>query len=280
MKERVCQFGPGRNLTGILTEPAEMDLRSDSPVMVMLNAGLLHRVGPHRMSVELAQRLAVRGIRSLRFDLGGLGDSDSSSAAVSDDDQALLDTQDAMDFLERKHGAGSFVLFGLCSGADNSYAIAIRDPRVVGAIMLDGHGFWTLRSYIEHYLPRMWRLRTWLNYARRRLFQSKHAFEEGALLRQQQLRRPFGTRPEVERALQSLVDRGTQMLYFYTGGVEQYYNYAGQFFDMFKNLDAYGRIEVEYYPHANHTYTLGEDRERMFARVVQWYLSRTWNARV
>jgi hypothetical protein len=47
---------------------------------------------------------------------------------------------------------------------------------------------------------------------------------------------------------------------------------------MFKGLDPRGKIEVEYYPHADYHYTFTEDRERMFARVVEWYRSRTWNA--
>jgi hypothetical protein len=36
---------------------------------------------------------------------------------------------------------------------------------------------------------------------------------------------------------------------------------------------------VEYYPNADHTYTFAEDRERMFAAVVEWYRSRPWKNR-
>ena len=96
------------------------------------------------------------------------------------------------------------------------------------------------------------------------------------MLGQQRLRRPFGERLEVERALQSLVDRGTQMLYIYTGSVKYYYNYANQFFDMFKGLDPRGRIKVVYFPKADHTYTFTEDRDLMFAALIKWYVSRPW----
>ncbi len=277
MKERVCQFGPERNLTGILTEPAAKDVRPDYPAVLMLNAGLLHRVGPHRMSFELAHRLADSGFRGLRFDFGGLGDSESLGEATSDENPALPEIKEAMDFLERKYGIHSFVLFGLCSGADNSYAAAIRDPRVVGMILLDGFGFWTIKSHIVHYLPRVFLPRVWINLARRRFFSSSRSFEKDALVRQQRLRRPFGTRLEVERALQSLVDRGAQMLCFYTGGAETYYNYANQFFDTFKRLESRGKIEVEFYPNADHTYTFSEDRDRMLTRAVEWLRSKKWN---
>jgi pimeloyl-ACP methyl ester carboxylesterase len=276
MKERICQFGPLHNLTGILTEPTPEEVRHDCPAVLMLNAGLLHRVGPHRMSVELAHRLADRGFRGLRFDLGGLGDSESPGEATSDENPALADIKEAIDFLGSKYGIQRFVLFGLCSGADNSYAAAIRDPRVVGTILLDGFGFWTIKSYIVHYFPRVLQPKVWINLMRRRFSPSGRQFEKDALLRQQQLRRPFGTRLEVQRALESLLNRGTQMLCIYTGAAEKYYNYAGQFFDTFKGLKPQGKIEVEYYPNADHTYTFAEDRDRMFERVIRWLDSRTW----
>jgi pimeloyl-ACP methyl ester carboxylesterase len=276
MKELACQFGPEHNLVGILNEPVGNDARPDNPAVLVLNAGLLHRVGPQRMSVELARRLADLGIRCLRFDMGGYGDSEVSTEAKSDDTRIFSDIKDAMDFLEREHNVHRFVLFGSCSGADNSHAVALRDPRVAGAILLDGHGYWTLRSYVIHYLPRVFRPQVWINLVRHRLFSPKEP-RRGRSAFRQQLRRPFAPRLQSKREVQSLVDRGTQMLYFYTGGIENYYNYASQFFDMFSGLDPRGKIEVEYYPNADHTYTFGEDRERMFERVVEWYRSRTWN---
>jgi pimeloyl-ACP methyl ester carboxylesterase len=277
MMERTCQFGPELSFVGILTEPVGDAVRPDYPAVLMLNAGLLHRVGPHRMSVELARRLADCGIRSLRFDMGGYGDSEVPTDSKSEESRIFSDIKSAMDFLELKYDIHRFVLFGTCSGADNSHAVALLDPRVAGVILLDGHGYWTLRSYVNHYLPLVFRPRVWINFARRNFFSSKHANGRHASLRPQ-LRRPFGPRPQVEREIQSLVERGTRMLYFYTGGIENYYNYAGQFFDMFKGLNPRGKIEVVYYPKADHTYTFAEDRERMFTRVVEWYRSRTWNA--
>jgi len=273
----VCQFGPEQNLVGILTEPSAGKVGPNDPAVLMLNVGLLHRVGPHRMSVELAKQLAAAGIRSLRFDMGGYGDSEVSIAAKSDVTRIYSDIRDAIDFLEREHNVHSFVLFGSCSGADNAHAVALRDPRVAGAILLDGHGYWTWRSYINHYLPRAFHVRVWINFARRGFSVQKELHEEERSPLRGQLRRPFGPRLEVRREIQSLANRGVQMLYVYTGGVEHYYNYAGQFFAMFRGLDARGKIEVEYFPDSDHTYTFAQDRERMFRRVIEWYGSRTWN---
>ncbi len=276
MKERVCQFGPEGNLVGILCEPAESALSLDLPVLIMLNAGLIHRVGPHRMSVELARKLAELGVRSLRFDKGDHGDSTESAGGQSEDDRAFSDVKSAIDFLEQKELGKSFVLFGLCSGADDSFAVALRDSRVVGTVQLDGHAYWTFWSHIVYYLPRIFRPRSLFDFFRRSLFKSLRSSGVDSPTAQWSLRRPFGEQQEVEHGIQSLVDRGTEMLYFYTGAVEYCYNYAGQYFEMFKDLDSKGRIKVVYYPNVDHTYSFAEDRWRMFAALAEWYVSRPW----
>jgi dienelactone hydrolase len=277
MREQSCEFGPALNLVGVLTDPPADTVRQDSPIVIMLNAGLLHRVGPHRMSVELARRFAEHGIRSLRFDISGRGDSDSSRISESDESSVLSDIADAMSFLEQRYQVRKFVLLGLCAGSDNSHAVAVRDPRVAGIVHLDGHGYWTRRSYMQHYVPRMSRPQAWVNFTRRSLFGETPQEDVDRVSVEQLHRKPFDPKAEVEREVQSLVDRGTQLLYIYTGGVARYYNYAEQFFDMFEGLNPRGLIEVEHYPNADHTYTFPEDRERMFARVIDWYTSRNWS---
>ena len=62
-------------LFGILTEPSTGQSIEGAPLALMLNAGYQHRVGPSRSWVDLSRRWAAAGIRSLRLDLSGLGDS-------------------------------------------------------------------------------------------------------------------------------------------------------------------------------------------------------------
>lgn len=273
MTERACEFGVNLNLVGILTEPTGMNADPVLPVVVMLNAGLLHRVGPHRMSVTLARKLAAQGVSSLRFDIGGRGDSESAHQMDSDEHQVLADVVEAMNFLERQRGATKFVLYGLCAGADNAHAVALRDPRVAGAVLLDGHGYWTWRSYMHHYLPRMGHPGTWVNYLRRSLRSEKPVVEEVGVHGR---RKPFGPRELVEQEIQSLVDRRAQLLYVYSGGVASYYNYREQFFDMFPRLKPQNRVTIQYLPNADHTYTLREDRDHLLESVITWYGSREW----
>ena len=274
MTERAYQFGARLNLLGILNEPPD-GARIGTPIVLLLNAGLLHRVGPHRLSVELARRLARQGIASLRLDVGGRGDSEASSADGTAEANVIADIRAAMDFLEQQTGCGQFVLLGLCAGADGAHAAALEDPRVAGVVLLDGYGYRTLGYYLRHYAPRALRPRAWLNYLRRLVRRPRgEALEMGA----HGQRQPFGARLAVAHEMQTLVDRGVELLYVYTGGAADYYNYSGQFERMFHTLAGHGRIAVEFYPTADHTYTFSEDRERLLARVLDWCGTRRWQA--
>ena len=75
MTEQVLLFGTNRCLVGMLTEPEKSQVPADLPAFILFNAGLLHRVGPNRLHVTLARRLARRGFPVLRFDFSGIGDS-------------------------------------------------------------------------------------------------------------------------------------------------------------------------------------------------------------
>ena len=74
MTEKALLFGEGKSLVGIVTLPAESS-PVDRPGIVILNAGVLHRVGPNRVHVQMARALAELGFTVLRFDLSSIGDS-------------------------------------------------------------------------------------------------------------------------------------------------------------------------------------------------------------
>src|SRR5262249_41216571 len=155
MTERVHTFGSHRGLVGILTEPDAESVRGGSPAIVFSNIGLNHRVGPNRLFVELARKLATNGLRSLRFDPSGVGGRAARPGTGPDRGRATLDAGEAMAFLQRR-GTDRFVLVGLCSGVDSAHGVALQDRRVVGAIFIDGYayrngGFW-LRFWTSRYL--------------------------------------------------------------------------------------------------------------------------------
>jgi pimeloyl-ACP methyl ester carboxylesterase len=138
MRERAILFGQPRNLVGIMTSPEAADADPELPAVVLLNAGILHRVGPNRLHVNIARRLANAGFHSVRFDMSGIGDSGVRTDTRSFEKRAVQETQEAMDYLGGKTGTERYILIGICSGADVAFETARADGRVVGAYLING----------------------------------------------------------------------------------------------------------------------------------------------
>lgn len=132
MKETIATFGKTGSLVGIVTHP-QTDDGADLPAVILLNSGILHRVGPGRLYVKLARALAARGFVVMRFDLSGIGDSRSADEDISFDARTAAELDQAMRYLGAEFGSERFVLSGICSGAKIAYDAQCRDARVVGA---------------------------------------------------------------------------------------------------------------------------------------------------
>ena len=270
MKEEVHQFGRDATLLGIVSEPAPGELQPDLPAVIILNAGLVHRVGPFRSSVTLARRLAAMGYLVMRFDLSGLGDSEARKDCRSENERALDDVREAIEFLTRTRAAHSFVLHGLCSGADYAHVIATAEPRVVGAVMIDGYGWRTPKWAWRRAAELMFNMRKWRSRFER-IFQRPFRTN-----RPESYVREFPPKERVRAELEALTARGVNLLFIYTAGVPHYFNYCEQFFDMFGSSDFKGRVEIEFYGKTDHTFFRFEDRERLHTRICAWMSSRQW----
>jgi dienelactone hydrolase len=137
--EKPLFFGPNRALFGLLAAPPPRRARRGRPAIVLLNAGTVHRIGPHRMYVPLARRWAEQGYYVFRVDISGIGDSRGSPENLCYPASAIADVQAAMSAIADK--AERFVLVGLCSGADLAFQVGARDPRVAGAVMMNPRTF-------------------------------------------------------------------------------------------------------------------------------------------
>jgi dienelactone hydrolase len=267
MKETAASFGRSGNLIGIASEPEAP--REGRPHVLILNSGLLHKVGPFRLSVDLARRLAASGYRVLRFDLSGLGDSKmrlARAAADEDEDRAVADVREAMDYLSERYSSRRFVLMGLCSGSDNSHRASVVDERVVGGVHLDGYGFRT-PAYYAHYYARRALSPT---FVRQRLSGARKDDTPAPGGPINANARKFPPIEQVAREFEALMRRDVRLLYVYTRGVERYVNYKSQLRDSFPSVDFGDRLELELYPLAEHTYPLVRGRARVVARVVDW----------
>ena len=282
-KEKPLMLGEHETMLGILSEPQDLDPKR--PTFLLLNAGIVHRVGPHRKTVKLARALAEAGFRTLRFDLSGIGDSTQRRDALDFGASALADIREVCNDLEKKHGIDRFVSMGLCSGADNTFQALLRDERLVGGVLMDGYAYQTPQFYAHHYLKRVkdperwWRLAKRVVAKGRRRIQSVVEMEAASPPSSEPPSAPapvpdyireFPPQEEVTRQLQGLIDRGVRMYWLYTGGVHVYYNYERQFFDCFADVDFKGQLRHDYFAQSNHTFTALETQRALTDAIVDW----------
>ena len=273
--ETTCQFGPRDALFGILTKPDPTIAVAGAPVAVILNAGIVHRIGPFRLHVDLARQLAEKGFSTLRMDLSGLGDSQTRPGKLnSEDDRAVLDVGDALDYLTKTTGVDRFVILGLCSGAYNAHQVAVKDERIVGSVFMDGIVFRTFSFYLNWYFMRFFSLRFWRNAIKRRLMGQEYASEaNGAALAESEFFGDDLSKDSVIKDLQGMLNRGIRMLFLYTDGYDDICS-RSQFREMYGLQPDNGQLQVEYYPKSEHTFRLIENRRTACNRVVGWYKSQ------
>jgi pimeloyl-ACP methyl ester carboxylesterase len=279
--ERPLAFGAPASLVGILTRPtrpAAVQDGADRPAVLFLNAGILHRVGPNRMHVELARALAGLGIMSLRFDLAGIGDSPARTDGLPLGDGVRLDVDAALSEL-RAAGARRVVVFGLCAGADNALRTATRHEDVVGLVLLDPTVFRTPGWYVRRALPQLMDPQAWRRWARHpkvrdfvdRLRGAAPEAQVDDAARPEYFYTGLRTREEVEQHLAVLLPRRVQLFYAFSGGWADLYNYESQLLDNHPTLDFRGRLRLRHYPSADHTYSRRVERARLYADLLSWF---------
>lgn len=267
MHERVLNFGPANGLLGVLTTPSE-DRPADTAV-ILLNAGLLHHVGPNRLHVDLARRLADQGYSALRFDLSGIGDSELPDSGILDIERSRQDVIHAMDALSNL-GIRRYVLMGLCTGAYNAFRAALGDDRVVGCVLIDGYAYPTVRSRVIHYRERIFELDRWIGYLKRLFLGAPAETRTDDLI---VFENEVVPKERFERELGSLLDRQVALLLVYTGLGPLIFNYPRQMHDAFPDLDLNSLVRVVYYPDADHTFRLPGNRRRLMDDVETWMAS-------
>jgi alpha-beta hydrolase superfamily lysophospholipase len=142
--EQALWLGPN-SLFGMLTEPgspgqldaAAIQPEPASPTVVLLSAGALDHTGPGRMWVELARRFAGDGIRTLRVDLDGIGETYGRAEyerQTPKPPDAIDDLADLAEALGDPQ-ARTLVFVGLSSGGYHAIEAGLHlHPRAVCAI--------------------------------------------------------------------------------------------------------------------------------------------------
>jgi pimeloyl-ACP methyl ester carboxylesterase len=271
---QAVMIGRRKTLVGIITQPAEYE-PEDRPVFVILNSGIIHRVGHHRMYVTLARVLADAGYQVLRFDLSGIGDSESRGDGMSPLEGVLADVREVVDWLVATRRTRRIILVGLCSGADHSLVYGISDPRVCGLVLLDPSIPPTRGYYLRHYLRHLMRPQSWINLATRGLaWKGPRRFFGVARddvwdLHRRNLSDP-ATWTFLQNAYQRSMDLGMQCLAVFTSGATHQHNYRRQILDAFPTVPFAGRLRLEYFAACDHVFTSENDRKRLFGIVMEW----------
>jgi pimeloyl-ACP methyl ester carboxylesterase len=267
--ERVLQLRRDQGLLGILTSAPPA--KAADVACILMNAGVTHRIGPHRLNVKLARHLAGLGLTTVRLDLSGLGDSRPEGSTRSFTDQAVSDIRAAMDHLQRMIGTRRFVVSGLCSGAAIGFRAALADPRIVGLQLLDPYAYRTRRAMLRYYMERIRLPEAWgeavANMVNRASATPNDEVVDGGLLGD------FVKDPppeEFARGLAALIERGVSVMCLYTGAVGQVYNYHAQFDEIMEPFGIAGRIRVEHMPDSTHTFLDVASQQRLMELTDRW----------
>jgi pimeloyl-ACP methyl ester carboxylesterase len=289
------RFGDDDRLVGLVTRPRV----GAGPVgVVLVNAGVIHRVGPHRSAVKLARAIAPDGFTVLRFDLSGVGDSRPATAARSYHAQAVEDIRAALDLLGRQYQVREVVLFGICSGAVHALATALADDRVTGLVMVDGPAYPTWKTPLEtawalaRTLPPGALARRLLRQGVRWLVQwpgTRRAAEDDLWLMADARATDAGDTPPAtgrderhpppgtpldkaafRRVMQALVARGTRVYLIYSGSVRATYGYADQMRDTYGHPSFLRHVQLDFFPTLDHTLTTLEGQRTIERAVRQW----------
>lgn len=266
MTERIVQFGADHALHGILRH---QDAALDAGVL-LFNAGVIHRIGPHRLNVKLAR--AMPG-PSLRFDLSGQGDSMKAPVGLGFEAQAVADIGAAAGVLSDETGVNNLVALGLCSGADHAVRAAVADPRINGLVLLDPYAYPNDAAARADFRARISDSDRWsrkiMSLAGRRTEidsgeddkDTDDGLEQG---------RPVPPKELFANDLDALVNRGVRILIVYSGLVRRHISKSAHFFETFAEHDFDGRIDVEAMPQADHMFSTLASQAALIDCVDEW----------
>ena len=265
MRNVACEFGESNRLKGVLSWPAEN--RREKLVLILISAGFTAKMGPHRLYAELARSLAGLGIATLRFDLGGIGNSQTLNPGMALDARTKHDIQDTIDYLQEQHDIEEFVVGGLCSGAEDAFRYADVDARVIGVLLIDPHAYrtrmWSIRDvfsrrFFNRIIYKALRVCRLIRVVRKDSSKSDNEGLESNLIDY-----PYMSHQESSRILKNLLERHVHLHYVYTGDRTDKFNHKRQFPKMFDGIDLGRYLTLDFIPHIEHTPIFEEDRNEL-----------------
>ena len=266
MSERLIQFGSEGALSGVIRLPTDI---GHAPGVLLFNAGVIHRVGPHRLNVKIAKALSAP---SLRFDLSGQGESAPAGVGLGYEQQAVDDISAAIDVMQTECNAPNITIVGICSGADHAMRAALSDERIGALVLVDPFAYPNAAAARADFLARAADADRWL----RKLGsigahndETEGADEMSPAPLDQG--RPVAPKEKFAADLTALTDRGVRILIVYSGLVRRYISKPAHFFQTFAGCGFEGRVDVATMPFADHTFTALAAQDALIDRIRCWF---------
>ena len=286
MKEEAVLFGASRSLVGVITTPAGAARAADHPAAILLNSGLVHRVGPNRIYVKLARQLAAAGMTVLRFDYSGVGDSPARSDGGLLDECRVEETLAATQLLSARQGIQRFVLMGICSGAVNSFNAIRQDPRIIGAALINPLGysseFATSAQALQanHLARTYWKTgllnpKSWLRVIGGRAnYGMLTAHLKNLAIRHS---KAAAAGSSVAREYQQIIAGGAELLVVYSGQDRRWeQRHRMVFGDFNPNRAEANGLVIKVLEDANHTFTSIRCQQELIQLIQDWVRQRVW----
>ena len=279
MTETAHLFGKTQSLVGVSCEPEQKQYLAEQPAVILLNSGILHRMGPNRIYVNLARQIASAGFLSFRFDFSGVGDSGIREDILPLGSWMVDEVQEAMSYLTEQYGAREFVLMGICSGADAAFQAACADTRVIGSILIDGYAHSSTGFLIHSYARQLKRIRSWGKLLTGQsgvwdMFRRNLASQMSRGSYERENTEDKWQAPSVEQIIgetRALLKRDVALFFIYSSGSPAYYNYLKCFQQRFNTMRAEGLpMQAEFVQGADHGFTLVHFQRILGERVLAW----------
>jgi hypothetical protein len=293
MKESIINFGKYNNLLGIITEPSIR--KSNSQIILLLNAGLVYRIGTNRINVKIARELAKSGYISFRFDFPGIGDRSKITVNNESCKSSYCNScVEAMDFIEKTYGENKFIVIGLCNGANIGFETAIFDSRITGIFSINGliktvnfekhmakaYFTITMRLYLKNiFIPQKWL----------HLFRGENSILSGLRAKIMSLFSGKSVKTEVQESdyselneindydvinkYESMINRGVNIFFLFSSGSNIYEVYKSTIGRKLKKYCKQGKIILETTRDVDHTYTPVWSQNLILDRVNNWLMS-------
>jgi len=246
--ERIVQFGTGAGRIGVVTEPVGT---ARIGILLILGAGILHRVGPSRAAVQVARHLAAQGIQSLRFDHAGIGDSDRGTEQLRE--SVMQDVRDGVDILLRDvpSASGHVTVLGFCAGADTALVCAGLDPRIHSIALFDALVPRTVGHFFRAFGHR-WSRATVRGMVTRVLRSLRRSPAAIRVAPPDYFGLVAANRREFCDIVRTLNDRRVRRLWLMTSGVLEYCSDPRQISEVLGNVASERLDQLEWNPAADH----------------------------